>query len=190
MLLQVLTAPNINFGLLADRSNWGEEQDQVTAPDVQVYRESSLARRLPGCLQMRRALLFPWAPTLALPWLYRGGDTQVPSSASPCSLLSHLISRKGNPGDWAGQELNRTLTSASRGPDLATDTTGHTPLIFPNEKKMLEAHWQYCAVMCLTLFLLGMFLPPSPIPPRLSDVSFSAVSNTDNKLLEAGICRE
>lgn len=43
--------------------------------------------------------------------------------------------------------------------------------------------------MRLTLFLAGN-VPPSSIPPRLSDVSFFAVSNTDHKLLEAGSCQE
>lgn len=51
-----------------------------------------------------RVLLFPGLPPLPCPGFIRGGEAQVPSSAPPCSLLSHLTSRKGNPGDWVGQE--------------------------------------------------------------------------------------
>lgn len=131
----------------------------------------------------------PWAPTLAVPWLYQG--RRCTSSALPCSLPSHLTSRKGNPGDWAGQEPQLDSHLCKHRTRPAKRYHGeHTPYS-PKQEKLLEDHWQCCAVMCLTLFLLGMFFPPSsPIPPRLSDVSFSAMSNTDNMLLEAGICRE
>lgn len=133
---------------------------------------------------------FPELPPLLCPAFIRGGDAQVPSSASPRSLPSHLTYRKGNPGDWAGQEPQLDSHLCKQRTRPAKRYQGeHTPYS-PKHEKLLKAHWHYCAVMCLTLFLLGMFLPPSSIPPCLSDVSFSAVSNTDNKLLEAEICQE
>lgn len=121
------------------------------------------------------------------------GEEMHKCQALPRTAPSHPTSPPGKETQVTelGRSHNCTLTSASRGPDLPRDTMGHTPLILPNIKNCLKPTGttvQWCAwpYFCWECFSL----PPSSIPPRLSDVSFSAVSNTDNKLLEAGICRE
>lgn len=111
-----------------------------------------------------------------------------------CSMLETLVWRNcrfvGSPSiicqspanQWSGREPHQVAKPSKQGPSpsevptLRVSPPGESRCSEKNRSRAAKVERSPGAATCLTLFPAGN-VPPSPIPARLSDVPFAAVSH-------------